>query len=421
MGVRKFYLYSYKTGVETQLYLDLNWSITDRINDIPVMSFTITSLNSANLQLGVSIRLYLDDSKAWEGIVCKILKIEDIPGYLFYQVQAKGNSSLASRKHVIETYNSKTTGYIINDLLTKYLVLLGVTAGTIEPGPVMTHITFNCVKLNECLDTIKKQTGLSWWIDKNRQLFWASQTAYDAPWILNSTVQHSNFSQEQNLDNYRNVQYVRGGKGTTKLQKLEVLQKPDGQRKTFFTRFPIAKTTGMILEIKTGAGAWTKIASNQIGVNGLDTAENKAWYWSYDSQTLSQNSSATALTTNDNIRITYYGLIRLFVMVDSSTQISARRAIENYDGEYQNLVVEESIDEIAQGIQFADGLLRNYGRTEDIITFNTEVQGLQVGQLLHIDKPLFGINKTFLINSRVLTPIDLHTISYQIGVSEALA
>jgi hypothetical protein len=108
-------------------------------------------------------------------------------------------------------------------------------------------------------------------------------------------------------------------------------------------------------------------------------------------------------------------------MVDSSTQISARRAIENYDGEYQNLVVEESIDEIAQGIQFADGLLRNYGRTEDIITFNTEVQGLQVGQLLHIDKPLFGINKTFLINSRVLTPIDLHTISYQIGVSEALA
>lgn len=417
-GVRVFKLYNYATTTETTVAVN-NWQISDRINEIPVMSCTITDLNGATLQNGLSIRLYLDNVKIWEGIISKSRKVEELTGYLFYAIEARGNSSIGNRKLVVGSYDSKTTGYIVTDIFNNYLSPLGVTIGNIETGVVMTKCVFNYVKLVDALNMLRDQTGFNWWIDKDKKLYWVAQSTYTAPFTLDNTVQHSGFTQEQSMEEYRNVQYVRGGLGVTDLQTQEVLQKPDGQRKTYTTRFPIAKQQDMILETKIGAGAWTAVPNTDIGVNGLDT--NKKWYWSFNSTTLSQDTAETALTSSDNIRLTYYGLVRIFIMSDSTTKISERQAIEGGTGEYENIQVEESIEDVGQAIEFADGLITTYGDIKDTIGFTTEVAGLQAGQLLTVNKSLFGINSSFLISGVTMQAVDPNTISYSVTALDGVA
>ena len=83
--------------------------------------------------------------------------------------------------------------------------------------------------------------------------------------------------------------------------------------------------------------------------------------------------------------------------------------------------MEKSIDETAKALEYGNGLLETYGEIKDIVKFETEVAGLEAGQLLTINKTAYSISDTFLIESVVISPADQGGFVYKITCLDGAA
>jgi hypothetical protein len=334
-------------------------------------------------------------------------EIETDPGYLYYPITAVDYNQIADKRLYAASHENMLAGNIVSAIISAKLSEEGVTAGSIENGPMISKANFNYKKCSESLDYLKDVTGMNWNIDFNKKLNFFSNSTNLAPWILNDTVQHTNFRVKRNRSQYRNRQYVRAGTGKTTTQTLEKPSpKPDGSSRSFVLRFPIAERP--VIYINS-----TAVLSANVGVNGLDTG--KSWYFSYDSNIISQESGTAVLTSGTTLEITYTGLYPIVAFIDDPAQIAARAAVETgTSGIYENLQTEKSINERNQAIEYTQGLISRYGIIPTTITFDTEVPGLRAGQLLPIQKSLFGINASYLIESVDISAADAGKINYSV-------
>lgn len=394
-----------------EVYVAPNWSISDKINARSTLSITIIDKLTATINNGKTFTVYEDATKIFEGIIVNYTVSEPFPNYLQYNLSIADNSAIADKRVIAKVYTSELAGDIVKDIITEILGLENITQGTIQDGPTIDKAVFNYIKCSQALDYIKDTTGYIWNIDKDKQLNFFERSTNASPFTLNDSVQHSKFSKNSMMDTYRNTQYVRGGKGKTNTQTNETpTPKPDGESRNFVVRFPVSEEP--TIEVNLNSAGWTTIPSADIGINGLNS--NKKWYWSYGSNILTQDNTETVLGTVDAIRVTYVGLRNLFTKVENLAEIVDRATIEGNSGIYETLSIEKSLTETAQALQYGNGLLQKYGEIKDKITFETEVTGLEAGQLLTVNKTLYGISDTFLIESVNIYPIDNATIGYSI-------
>lgn len=388
-----------------------NWRISDKINARSTLSITVIDKQTATINNGKSFTIYDGATKIFEGIIINVKKKEPHAGFLEYTLNIADNSAIADKRIVAKVYENELAGDIVKDLITEILGLENVTQGTIQDGPTIEKAVFNYITVAQALDYIKNVTQYIWNIDKDKQLNFFERSTNVSPFALTDAVQHARFSQNSAMDDYRNTQYVRGGKGRTNTQTDETpTPKPDGESRNFILRFPVAVEP--TIEINLNGAGWTAIPTADIGINGLNTG--KKWYWSYGSNILTQDETEVVLGTVDAIRSTYVGLRNLFIRVEDTTEIASRIAIEGNTGIYESLSIEKSLNETAQALQYGNGLLEKYGEIKDIISFETEVGGLEAGQLLTVTKTLYGISDTFLIQSIDIFPLDRETVGYAV-------
>ncbi len=365
-----------------------NWGIVDKVNKRSKLTMTVTDkLTLTEINIGQSVEI-ANGSTRFKGIIKEVEVYEAIPGIVYHRIVASDNTAKADKRIVKEVYDNRTDTYIINDIITKYLSEEGVTAGTIGTGATITRAVFNYVSATKAMDYITSLTGYSWNITIDNKLNYFDRTSYTAPFNLQD-VRHSQFRHVKNANKYRNVQYIRGGKGTTATQPLEKPSPaPDGVSRTFTLRFPLAEKPSIYINS-------VQVPSSDIGVNGIDT--NKKWYFSYASYQITQDTTE-AILTNEVLQVTYIGLNQLFGVVDNAGQINERATIETgTSGKYEFLSEEKSVTSSEQLLEYAGGLITKYAEIGDKITFKTEVEGFQVGQLLNVQKILYNINDSFLI------------------------
>lgn len=388
------------------------WSMNDKINARSTITFTITDVGDATIVEGATFQIFDGATKEFEGLVQKITDFEKYPNYLEYTIIVADNCAIADRRTAASVHENEVAGDIVKALITNVLADEGITQGTIEDGPTISKAVFNYIKVSQALDYLKKTTGgYIWNIDKDKKLNFYARTSNNAPFTLDDTVQHKDFKRNRSLGKYRNTQYLRGGKGRTATQSQRTpTPAPDGVSRTFVLRFGIAEEP--TIELNIAGGGWATVPSADIGINGLD--ENKKWYWSYNSPTITQDDSETVLNSADAIRVTYIGLRNLFVRADDPSEIANRQSIESGTGIYENFAIEKSIDETDQALEYMDGLLETYGEVHDKVTFSTEEAGLEAGQLLQVNKTLYGISEKFLIESIVKRPLSYGGYEYKI-------
>jgi hypothetical protein len=392
----------------TEVLAAPDWNVSDKINQRSNMKCTIVDMLSLTAaETGNVISISADGTTIFVGTFDKLEDYEGDPGYLYYNVSAVDYNQLADKKLIAASYSTTLAGDIVSAIITAALSDEGITAGTIEDGPTISKAVFNYIKASDALDYLKNVTGLNWNINFNKQLNFFSDAANLAPWTLTDSVPHENFKRTRTRDQYRNKQYLRAGTGKTSVQTLEKpAPAPDGVSRNFVLRFPIAEKPVVYINS-------TAALSANVGVNGIDTG--KEWYFTYNSNTVSQDSSGAVLTAGYTLEMTYTGLYPIIAVVDNPAQISARQAVETgTSGIYENVVTEKSVSENTQATEYSKGLILKYGIIPSIVTFNTEVPGLQAGQLLPIQKPLYGINASFLIESIEISAADGGATNYSV-------
>lgn len=367
-----------------------SFSETDNINDRSTCSFMVDS--TVTLTVGMEVIVENGAMRVFGGTIDSLKRRTPQGTNLKrYSLTCVDYNQLADKRRVAATYTNQTVSYIVNDIITNYLAAEGVTAGTIPTGPVITEAVFDYRKASECLDFIKTTTGLNWNIDYNKAL----QIFYREDYIdIGFTDTLANFydaEYEETRDEYRNSQYIRGGKDTTgTITKEAMTPKPDSITRTFLSRYPIAtKPTVYVDDVA--------VVDGDVGINGLDTGMK--WYWNKGERTIAHSTDEAVLTDANTLTMTYIGLVDLLVKADNPPGKAVRQVVESgTSGIYESIENVPQINNQTAAMNYAKGLLQKYADIPKKVYIRTQ-EFRQAGKLIPIMINSLGIMGDYLIDN----------------------
>ena len=306
-------------------------------------------------------------------------------GGLYHTINCIDWNYLADKRLVIKSYSNKTLEFIVEDIMTDYLVPEGVSEGSIQTGPTLDKAIFNYVSVTEAFNALQELTGYIWRIDEDKKLYFVDRSTYAATWNLDNVVYRpikgtAHLSGENPF--YRNTQYVKGGKGLT-VEQTEVFI-GDGTLQSFALGYPCALVPTSITDSVLGAGT--------IGIKGLDTG--KDYYWSKGDLII---LAAVAPVAARTLTVVYYGQYPLISLAVDHSQVLARAAIDGTSGIVETIATEAQHETSAAQNASAKAKITTYAKDAQRFTYQVTDGGLLPGQLQKVTYAPFGLSATEML------------------------
>lgn len=344
------------------------------------------------LQRGEDVYVQVSGSSLWGFVVDNIDVGEITVSKLTYRslrYTCRSFNSIPARRRKAEAYTDTTSGAIVQDLITDVLTEEGITAGTIETGPTIARKVYDYRPCDEILDDQSELSGLTWRIDVDKALHFEDRGSRSAPFdVTDDNLVFSSIAFRFHRRDYRNAQYIRGG--LTDTDSVEEVFVGNGETITFPLGYEISSITAV--EVDTGGG----YAAATVGILNVDTG--KDWYYTVGSNTITQDSGGTVLGATDMLKVTYVGRYPIISFARDDEEIAARAAVESGSGIYEDLFVDEEIDDQGVAFDVALGILRRRGELGTVVTYETFTAGLDVGMLQTITLSEHGFDDQVLID-----------------------
>lgn len=383
-------------GVDkVSLYVARTLQIQDEVNARTTASFElIDKAGSYHPSNGAVVEIYDNDANLiFGGLIDDVIETNPMgTSALFYSISCVDFQSITDRRILNESYTSQTSGAIVTDVRTNILAGEGITVGQIDTGATIELGVYPTIPISQVFDELAEASGYSWWIDKNKALYFVNRSTFSAPFDITTASAYRNVTYRKSKEQYRNKQYIRAGKEKTSTQTATF--KGDGEIQTFTVAFKIAEVPTITLN----AGAQT------VGIRGLDTG--KDWYWSKDEKEISQDASGTKLTSSDTLSVSYVGFFPILTVAESSSAITSRKDTEGGTGIYESVEEQPSINDSTTALTLAQGKLDRYARISGELTYQTETTGLYAGQIQNITLPIHDIDSDFLIDKVTISQYD---------------
>ena len=381
-------------------------SVDRRIEERSTAEFTIIDLEaSLSFLQGHLVDIYdPDNAKIFGGVIADPEAIRAAPsGELLHPIRCIDNHYFADKRLVAESYESKTCGFIVDDIFDKYLVDEGVTIGNIDLGATLIEAIFNYVRVTDCYDALAEKAGFIWYIDENKALYFQARDTTAAPWTATGDDMEkgtTRLSAAKPL--YRNRQYIRGGRGTT-LEQTEVFI-ADGEQFAFTVGFPFERVPTSVNVEDDGA--------QTIGIKGLDAPGDFDCYWNKGDATL---TFSTAPIAGKEVTIVYYGQFPILTLAEDLPQIAAQAAIEGIGtGIVDDIADEPTLNDKDASFDSGVAKLNKYAVDTKRLYYSTKRSGLSPGQLQPVNYPALGLDEDMLIESittRVFAGVATHDIT----------
>lgn len=293
------------------------------------------------------------------------------------------------------------------------LTLRQTGGASVHDGPTITDARFNWVPASQALDGLAERAGFWWNIDPDKVLWFAPYDAHQAPFDVEpdaaGVIPHvigPSFDDEERPGELRTRQFVRGA--TDETDELDERFVGDGERRTFTVGYPIAKRP----EITVNGVAQT------VGVRGFDDDAGADWFFSFQSNELTQERSATPLTSSDALEVTYTGLFPVVIVSRDDDAIAERQEREGFGtGKIDRVLEDDTIKTRQDAFDRAGIKLDRFSRTGRQLRFSTQVAGFKAGQSLKVTVPALALDTTMLI-TRVEAQLDTTQLRYTVTAIE---
>jgi len=373
-------------------------SIDDAIEERSTGSFVVIDEEGANhYKKGQQIAIYNDSEELIFAGVIDVAKEKKIPFKgLYHSITCIDWHYLTDKRVVSKAYENQTADAIVKDLIDTVLYQEGITAGNIQAGPMVSEAVFNYVNATNVLDALSEKAGFIWYVDYDKKLYFIERATFYAPWTATSAnMLKESIAVEHSNPNYRNKQYIKGGKDITD----PVTEKfaGDGKARTWVVGFPVAKEPS--IKVNT-----TTLLESEIGIRGLETG--KKYYWSKGYSEITQDESQALLTSSDTLEITYQGEFDIVAISFNSEQIEERQLIEGNSGIVENVADEVENNSRDSAFQSANAKLKKYGVIGRRLRYTTTKHGLKSGQIQIVNLPEHDINNVEML-------IECVTITYE--------
>jgi hypothetical protein len=340
------------------------------------------------------------DGAVWAGYIDSIkITLLSPGGALYHQIDCRGTSWLAQKRGLTTDYSGRNPECMVKAIITDVLSAEGVTfdstsipdacnyfgattlfgASTIFTADEKVDVDYKNKTVADLLDYLADYRNKKWSIDEAKKLWFTLRTATAAPWTLTED-DCLTASLDKSGERYRNTEHLLNTSGV--IDMVESFP-GDGHSYTFTLIYPVhskpsLKVNGVV------------VASGDIGINGLSTG--KKWYWSKGTDTISQDYTASPLSSGSVLEVSYTGRYGQDVVVDDDTEIAARALIDGTSG------IVESVDDInlvmneTGATAYATNLLTTFMASSQILGFRTRKAGLREGMNLTVNLPKLGLS-----------------------------
>lgn len=314
-------------------------------------------------------------------------------GGLYHFIRCADWHYLADKRLIAESYLATAAGTIVADIRTKYLLDEGVTVGNIEAGPDIVEAIFNYVRASDALDALAEKSNKIWYIDENKALYFQARDLVAAPWALNDTTNRpikGTARLSGGNPQYRNRQYIRGGRGTTLLQTEKFVA--DGEQNAFTLSFPCQQVPTFV-EVNA-------VDKTPMGIKGLDAPGDFESYWNKGDPTITFTVVPTAGWV---IEIRYYGQFPILVLVEDPIEIAAQLAIEGAGTGYVDDIADEpTLNNKDASIDSGEAKLARFGVAGRRFHYQTIQTGIMPGQLQTITHAALGLTAEQMLIESVI-------------------
>ena len=300
------------------------------------------------------------------------------------QIRCVDINELADRRLVVEVFENLTTGEIVRQIVIKYLFPELIQIGDVQEGPLVTRFTAAYLTAAECFDQLCEKSGFVWNIGVQREMNFFARTTSPAPFTIDSSnAVFRRIRGSRTRNQYRNVQYVDGGRGVTD-ERTETFR-GDGTLRTFHVEYPLFNKPTIQRQFEPQTS----------GIRGIH--EGQQWSWNAGETAIGQAPGDLVLAEGEFLHVSYRGIYNLMSIVEDTSSIVERQGVEGGTGRYEQLTRDDQLDgqDLVQDKGLA--LLRRFASLDDVVTFETDIAGLGIGQLLTVNVPEQGLVGEFLI------------------------
>lgn len=340
-----------------------------------------------------------DDTKLFGGFVTGVKLQKQASGVVEYSVNCVDYTYVLDRYLAHRSYTSQTDAAIIDDLVTRYCVGLGVGTVNVLTGVTINSIKFNYIQLSQALRRLCQLTGRNWYIDYDKDVHYFPLTTNAAPFnITSSANDYTNLNISKDTSQLKNRVYVRGG---TKLSDPTTYSvKGDGAAR----QFPLPDKPHDVSVTVNGV-------AKSLGIKNVDTT-GYDYYLNFQEKYIEQDSGATLLATTDTLAVTYTYDIPILVAVEDTASIIA-------NGVKEFAIFDKNIDTTQAARDRASAELTDYAN--DIIegSFITHTLGFRSGQYLTINLSEYAINDEYIVQKVTARSIGGGVFYYTVAVASS--
>lgn len=359
--------------------------------------------------IGQDVTIYFEDSdtKIFGGNIQSMPQNQISPWIYTYSVKCTDYSRGLNKKLVVETYEDKTCGYIIADIVSKYCPEF--TTANVQAGLEISFIAFNYKTVNECLKNLANLTKYDWYVDYDKDIHFFVKGTETAPYELNETATSGRFKDltiEVDKTQLKNRVYVRGGFYLSDLYTQYI--SADGKQLSFL----LAYTPYEPMSVYVGGVQKTS------GIDNIDKT-GKDFVVNVNEKTI-KNLDYALIGAGVEFKVTYKYKIPILFVADDEISQAAMVAIEGGDGIYEDLITDSTIETLDAARERAAAELLDYSNPIIDGEFSTDQYGYRSGQLLTVNIPSRDINSQYIIQSVTKTAIGGGQFTYTIKFATKL-
>jgi hypothetical protein len=395
-----FYEYSDKIMFDS---LNITANLSSLIDDC---SFTFKSVDGAIpiLQIGANISIYDDDYRIFGGAILSSRQTMDSGKILSITVDAVDYTRFIDKKLIVESFENSTVLEILTYLRDKYWP--GFSVEGVDCDVLIDSIVFNYVEGSVVLNKLAEITGYEWYINYNKVIyFFVSTGGVPCPFVVDDISGiYSPDSLNITKDNsqVKNVMYVRGGEYLASSYTSEYVA--DGEQRDFTLPYKFKDISVTV----TGQ-------EKSIGIDGVDNEVDVDILFNFQEKII-KFRDINKPSIGSTVRIGGTPLIPLRLKLRNPASIGLMKGMEDGDGIYEALIVDDTITSKETAVMRAVSQLDVYKDTLVEGTFRTTQAGFEIGQRVSIDSEINQIDDTYLINKVNLTMFTKDRFYYTVSV-----
>lgn len=346
---------------------------------------------------GQEVTLEEDSIKIFGGVIVEIQEIVEKGILLSYMIRCKDYSHYLDRKLATKSYEGFEAGDIITDLITTYTT--GFTSVNVPTSsPVIGTMRFNYEQLTRAFTKIADTIGWDWYVDADKDVHFFNADSSVAPFNLTDTGDNFEWQSlqiNQNIQQLRNVVYVRGGEYKRTIIEADAIDKYEAQANQI--TFPLAYKYDNITVEKNNV-------VQTVGIDNIDDLTTKDCLYNFTEKFITFDP----LVAGDDIVVYGDAYIPVIAQARDGDSILAY-------GEYQTVVIDKNISSIQEAQLRARVELIKYSEGAYEASFRTTETGLRVGQRITVTlSSNRSITRTLKINRLIGKADSSGTLEYTV-------